>query len=87
MHYYIIIYKIYYHYIYAYIIITFSVAYILCETSKMVRVLYIYDIYMCMYVPICTHTYICTHVCFSISHALFLTRYFPFKTGFFDLCM
>ena len=68
--------------------ITFSVAYILCETSKIVGVLYVHDIYMCMYVPICicTHTYICTHVCFSISHALFLKRYFPFKTEFFNVC-
>ena len=59
----------------------------MCETSKIAGVLYIHDIYMCMYVTICirTHTYICTHaVCFSINHALFLTRYFPFKTGFFQ---
>ena len=39
MHYYIIVYKIYYHYIYAYIIITFSMAYLdMCETSKIVGV-------------------------------------------------
>ena len=48
---------------YAYIIITFSVAYILCETSKIVGVLYIHDIYMCMYVPICICTHIYAHMC------------------------
>ena len=62
----------------------------MCETSKIVGV-YIYMILTCVcmcLICICTHTYICTYVvCFSINHALFLTRYFPFKTGFFNLCM